>query len=147
MAGGMTVHSVTFRARYAETDAMGVVHHAAYLPWLEVGRVELLRAAGTPYTAIEAAGYLVVLADVAVRYRSPARFDDLVRVDTTLLVAQRRVLRFGYRVCLPENDTLCVEGHTHHIVVARSTMKATQLPVPLLDALTPWVTAENGETR
>lgn len=49
----MMIEESTFRVRYAETDAMGVVHHAAYVPWLEVGRVNLLRAAGAPYTTIE----------------------------------------------------------------------------------------------
>lgn len=141
----MTMHTTIFRARYAETDAMGVVHHAAYLPWLEVGRVDLLRAAGLPYTAIEAAGYLVVLADVHVRYRAPARFDDVVRVETTLLDARRRQLRFGYRVLLDATDTLCVEGQTNHVVVARSTMKATQLPVEMLALITPWLSAAKGE--
>ena len=141
----MSIHRTVFRARYAETDAMGVVHHAAYLPWLEVGRVDLLRAAGLPYTAIEAAGFLVVLADVHVRYRNPARFDDLVRVETRMLTARRRQLRFGYRVLLGADETVCVEGETNHIVVARSTMKATQLPVAMLDVLVPWLDAAEPE--
>jgi len=135
----MTIQRSTFRARYAETDAMGVVHHAAYLPWLEVGRVDLLRAAGVPYTAIEENGFLIVLSDIQVRYRSPARFDDLVTIETRLILLKTRHLSFGYRVLLESTGTQCVEARTDHIVVSRSRMRATQLPADLLAILTPWV--------
>ncbi len=141
MAGSMTIHRSTFRARYAETDAMGVVHHAAYLPWLEVGRVDLLRATGVPYTLIEERGFLIVLSDVQVRYRSPARFDDLVTIETRLILLKTRHLSFGYRVLLESTGTLCVEARTDHIVVSRSSMRATQLPSDLVAILTPWVSA------
>ncbi len=139
----MTIHRSTFRARYAETDAMGVVHHAAYLPWLEVGRVDLLRAAGVPYTSIEERGFLIVLSDIQVRYRSPARFDTLVTVETQLILLKTRHLSFGYRVLLESTGTLCVEARTDHIVVSRTSMRATQLPSDLLAVLSPWVSAAN----
>jgi acyl-CoA thioester hydrolase len=139
----MTIHRSTFRARYAETDAMGVVHHAAYLPWLEVGRVDLLRGTGVPYTSIEARGFLIVLSDLTVRYRSPARFDDLVTIETRLILLKTRQLSFGYRVLLESSGTLCVEARTDHIVVSRTSMRATQLPSDLLSILTPWVSVAN----
>jgi len=135
----MKVQHTTFRARYAETDAMGVVHHAAYLPWLEVGRVNLLREAGMPYTEIEARGFLIVLSDVHVRYRSPARFDDLVTVESTLTQAKRRQVSFGYRVILSESGVVLIEAETHHIVVSRSTMRATQLPDDIIAGMMPWL--------
>jgi acyl-CoA thioester hydrolase len=139
----MTIHRSTFRARYAETDAMGVVHHAAYLPWLEVGRVDLLRAAGVPYTSIEVRGFLIVLSDIQVRYRSPARFDNLVTVETQLILLKTRHLSFGYRVLLESTGTLCVEARTDHIVVSRTSMRASQLPSDLLAVLSPWVSGAN----
>jgi acyl-CoA thioester hydrolase len=139
----MTIHRSTFRARYAETDAMGVVHHAAYLPWLEVGRVDLLRAAGVPYTSIEERGFLIVLSDIHVRYRSPARFDTLVTVETQLILLKTRHLSFGYRVVMESTGTLCVEARTDHIVVSRTSMRASQLPSDLLAVLTPWVSTAN----
>lgn len=139
----MTIHRSTFRARYAETDAMGVVHHAAYLPWLEVGRVDLLRAAGVPYTSIEERGFLIVLSDIQVRYRSPARFDNLVMVETQLILLKTRHLSFGYRVLLESTGTLCVEARTDHIVVSRTSMRATQLSSDLFAVLSPWVSAAN----
>ena len=139
----MTIHRSTFRARYAETDAMGVVHHAAYLPWLEVGRVDLLRAAGVTFTSIEERGFLIVLSDIQVRYRSPARFDNLVTVETQLILLKTRHLSFGYRVLLESTGTLCVEARTDHIVVSRTSMRASQLPSDLLAVLSPWVSGAN----
>ncbi len=68
------------RVRFAETDAMGVVHHAAYLPYLEEARVEYLRSRGHPYDAVRAEGYDFSVLEVAVRYQRPLRFDELVDV-------------------------------------------------------------------
>lgn len=135
----MMIEESTFRVRYAETDAMGVVHHAAYVPWLEVGRVNLLRAAGAPYTTIEARGYLVVLSDLQVRYRWPARFDDEVTVQTQLTQLKSRQLVFSYRVVLTGTTQTLIEATTTHIVVWRATMKPTVFPADLHDILRPWL--------
>lgn len=136
------MHTSTLRVRYAETDAMGVVHHAAYVPWFEVGRVNLLRAAGCPYGDIEARGLLVVLSDLQVRYRSPARFDDEVVIETQLITLKSRQIAFRYRALLAATATILVEGQTNHIVVLRATMKPTVLPVDLSALLQPWLTTE-----
>ncbi len=136
------MHTSTLRVRYAETDAMGVVHHAAYVPWLEVGRVNLLRAAGCPYGNIEARGLLVVLSDLQVRYRSPARFDDEVVIETQLTTLKSRQIAFRYRALLAATATILVEGQTNHIVVLRATMKPTVLPNDLSALLQPWLTTE-----
>jgi acyl-CoA thioester hydrolase len=136
------MHTSSLRVRYAETDAMGVVHHAAYVPWFEVGRVNLLRAAGCPYGDIEARGLLVVLSDLQVRYRSPARFDDEVVIETQLITLKSRQIAFRYRALLAATATILVEGQTNHIVVLRATMKPTVLPVDLSALLQPWLTTE-----
>ena len=136
------MHTSTLRVRYAETDAMGVVHHAAYVPWFEVGRVNLLRAAGCPYGDIEARGLLVVLSDLQVRYRSPARFDDEVVIETQLITLKSRQIAFRYRALLAATATILVEGQTNHIAVLRATMKPTVLPVDLSALLQPWLTTE-----
>ncbi len=136
------MHTSTLRVRYAETDAMGVVHHAAYVPWFEVGRVNLLRAAGCPYGDIEARGLLVVLSDLQVRYRSPARFDDEVVIETQLITLKSRQIAFRYRALLAATATILVEGQTNHIVVLRATMKPTVLPNDLSALLQPWLTTE-----
>ena len=86
---------ITIRARYAETDAIGVVHHASYVIWLEQGRTELLRALGVSYREIESAGFLVVLSDLQVRYHAAARYDDLVLLRATLHGTRSRQLSFA----------------------------------------------------
>lgn len=141
MAGGDMKHSATLRVRYAETDAMGVVHHAAYVPWLEVGRVNLLRAAGCPYGDIEARGLLVVLSDLQVRYRWPARFDDEITVHTTLVALKSRQLAFAYAVVHTHTQQLLVQAQTTHIVVQRAHMRPTTLPTDIVDLLRPWLVA------
>jgi len=84
------------RVRFAETDAMGVVHHAAYLPYLEVARVELLRAAGHPFDEIRATGVELPVAEVAVRYLRPLYFDDEVDVHLRVAHAKGATFELGY---------------------------------------------------
>src|SRR5947209_19510525 len=75
---------ITIRVRYAETDRMGLLHHANYLVYFEQGRTELLRERGKTYRDLEDQGYLLVLVKVEVRYRQPARYDDLLTLRTTV---------------------------------------------------------------
>ncbi|MDA8269566.1 MAG: thioesterase family protein [Actinomycetota bacterium] len=86
------------RARFAETDAMGVVHHASYAAWLEAARVELLRAAGHPYGEVRAAGIDLVVVDLRLHYERPVRFDDDVAVTVWLGAASRAAFELGYVV-------------------------------------------------
>ena len=126
---------ITLRARYAETDAMGVVHHASYVVWLEQGRTELLRAHGTSYREIEAAGFFVVLSELQVRYIAPARYDDLVILRAELDGLRSRQLSFSYRLRLAETGAPLVGARSEHIVVARATGRPTRLPPELLARL------------
>jgi acyl-CoA thioester hydrolase len=75
-------HTVELRVRYQETDAMGVLHHANYLTYFEVGRTELLRACGVRYRELEEQGLLMVVVRIACHYRLPARYDDLLELRT-----------------------------------------------------------------
>ena len=93
---------VRVRARYCECDPMGVVHHAAYIPWLELGRTELLREAGVSYAQIEAAGYYLVVAQLECSYRRPGRYDDLVEVRTRVSGGSRVKITHEYEVALVE---------------------------------------------
>src|SRR5919112_5254975 len=106
---------ITLRARYAETDAMGVVHHASYIIWLEQGRTELLRALGISYREIEAAGFFVVLSDLQVRYHASARYDDLVLLRATLGGVRSRQLSFTYELRLGATGALLVTARSEHI--------------------------------
>lgn len=94
----LTEHQIEFRVRYQETDGQGRVHHANYLTWFEMGRVELLRAAGHSYRELEASGLFLVVVEMNVRYYLPARFDDLVRLKTTTLHAKGARLVHRYEV-------------------------------------------------
>jgi acyl-CoA thioester hydrolase len=84
------------RARFAETDAMGVVHHAAYLPYLEEARVAYLRALGHPYTVMRAEGIDAAVLEVFVAYRRPLRFDDVVTVHLRLGATTAATFQLAY---------------------------------------------------
>jgi acyl-CoA thioester hydrolase len=97
----MTVPSVTeslVRVNYAETDQMGVAYHARYLVWLDVARTEHLRRCGASYRDLETAGLRLAVSEVAVRYRQPARFDDLIRIRCWVRDLASRRVEFGYSV-------------------------------------------------
>lgn len=80
----MREHTTQLRVRYDECDPMGLVHHSRYLQYFEIGRTELLRASGGRYREMEAAGQYVVVARVDCRYRSPARYDDVIDIHTRI---------------------------------------------------------------
>jgi acyl-CoA thioester hydrolase len=99
--------------RYAETDAMGVVHHSSYVVWLEAARVEWLNQIGLPYTRIEAQGLAFSVIEIGLTYRKPARFGDQVEVETWLSEAGSRTIRYQYRIW--NGKELLVEGFTRHL--------------------------------
>ena len=78
-----TTHTTQIVPRYVETDQAGVVHHSVYPVWFEIGRTELLRANGLAYKDLEAAGFLFVVAELHVKYRRPARYDQPLLLETT----------------------------------------------------------------
>jgi acyl-CoA thioester hydrolase len=87
-----------FRVRYAETDQMGVVYHANYLAWCEIGRTEYIRGRGISYAELERRGVMLAVSDLSIRYHAPARYDDLVRVVTTLHDVRSRTITFDYLI-------------------------------------------------
>ena len=135
LSGKGSSTEITIRARYAETDAMGVVHHASYVIWLEQGRTELLRARGVSYREIELAGFFVVLSDLQVRYHAAARYDDLVLLRATLDGTRSRQLSFTYQLRLSTTGALLVTARSEHIVVSRATGRPARLPPELLAVL------------
>ncbi|HWQ09662.1 MAG TPA: thioesterase family protein, partial [Holophaga sp.] len=86
----------TIRVRYAETDAMGIVHHAVYPVWMELGRSDFLRELGQSYAEWEAQGVMMSVGELQVKYRLPAKYDELVEVRTRLAEAGRRKVVFTY---------------------------------------------------
>ena len=111
--------SVEFRVRYGETDQMGVVYHANYLVWCEIGRTELIRTRGMSYAEMEAAGVLLAVADASLRFHAPARYDDLVRVTTTLAEVRSRTVTFDYVITHAESGERLVTARTTLVSVDR----------------------------
>ena len=101
---------IAIRVRYAETDRMGLLHHANYLVYFEQGRTELLRTRGLAYKDLEDQGYLLVLTRVQVRYRRPARYDDLVTLRT--IVQRTSSVKIEHRYELLRGGELLAEGET-----------------------------------
>jgi len=112
-------HATELRVRYAETDRMGVVYYANYLVWCEVGRVELLRSLGRSYAALEADGIGLAVSEANVRYLSPARFDDRVRVETTLTGVRSRAVTFDYLITNAETGARLATARTALVSIDR----------------------------
>jgi acyl-CoA thioester hydrolase len=103
---------VRVRVRFCETDLMGIVHHGSYAAYLEVARVEWLRRRGVAYVSWAERGLHLAVAELSLKYRAPARFDDEIDVECTL--AQRRAasIRFDYRLLRVPDGVLLAEGST-----------------------------------
>ncbi|MDR0535552.1 MAG: acyl-CoA thioesterase [Puniceicoccales bacterium] len=114
----MITCSVEIRVRYSETDAMGVVYHANYLPWFEVARTEMLARIGLPYRQLEADGHLLPVLEASLRYLSPARYDDTLSVTARMDEEPRVRIRIQYEV--RRADVLLATGHTIHAFMNRA---------------------------
>ena len=104
----MLTGELQIRVRYAETDRMGLLHHANYLVYFEQGRTELLRQSGRSYKELEDGGFFLVLAKIEVRYRAPARYDDLLMLRT--IVTRVTPVRIEHRYEVLRGTTLLAEG-------------------------------------
>ncbi len=128
--------SCQVRVRYAETDAMGVVYYANYLAWFEVGRCDLLRQLGSSYRDIEHEDqiYLPVV-EAHCRYKSPAHYDDVIEIKTTLSRPSRVRIRFDYELAHLEDQTVVATGSTLHVATTRAG-KICKLPKRLAGLFT-----------
>ena len=121
------VRFTEFRVRYAETDQMGVVYYANYLVWCEIGRTEFLRSLGRSYADLEREGTLLAVADASLRYHASARYDDLVRVETTLSSVRSRALEFEYLIVNAVTGARLVSARTSLVSLDRNG-RPTPLP-------------------
>ena len=123
----MSDFRIDLRVRFAETDAMGVAHHAAYLPYLETARVEYLRWLGHPYREMrDRDGIEFAVVGVDIHYHAPRRFDDAFTVSCALVERARATFRLAYRVEL--DGRLVLDGRTRHAVLDRETGAPRRLP-------------------
>ena len=121
------------RARFAETDAQGIVHHSVYLVWFEAARVAYLEAFAGGYPALRAQGLESLVLEAHVRYRQPARFDD--RLQVWARVGDVRGARFRFEYAVTRGDELLVDGWTSHACVDARTFRPIRIPASLADAI------------
>ncbi len=118
------------RVRYVETDQMGFVHHSRYFAWLEIGRTDFIRELGTTYRQLEADGLLLAIAEAQIRYHQPARYDDLLRVETRLERVQSRSVTFAYEIFReePAPDTRLASATMKLVALGRNGVPRTLPP-------------------
>ena len=108
----MTVqsHSIPIVPRYAETDKAGVVHHSVYPVWFEMGRTELLRVNGLAYTDLEQSGVLFVVAELFIKYRRPAMYDEKLQLETHCSAVTASKVEHSYKLTRCCDGTILAEG-------------------------------------
>jgi acyl-CoA thioester hydrolase len=111
-AGATQISSIEHRVNYSETDQMGVVYHARYVVWLDMARTEHLRGAGFTYRRMEEEGVFLAVTDLRVRYRQPARYDELIRIRCWVRDLASRRVNFGYAVERAETAALLATAET-----------------------------------
>jgi acyl-CoA thioester hydrolase len=111
------VHKTTYRVIYGDTDTMGIVYHANYLRWFEMGRNELFRSLGMPYAKIEAKGLMLPVSEVKCKYITPAKYDDVLVIETSVNKGFRAGIQFDYRILDEEEIATHTTGYTRHAFV------------------------------
>ncbi|HET6837953.1 MAG TPA: thioesterase family protein [Gemmatimonadales bacterium] len=130
------VSETLVRVNYSETDQMGVVYHARYLVWLDIARCDHLRLAGMTYRELEQSGLRLAVSEVTIRYRQPARYDDLIRIRCWVRELASRRVDFGYAVEHADDARLLATASTS-LLALDSTMALTRLPDPVRKVLHP----------
>ena len=120
--------------RFAETDAQGVAHHAAYLVWFETARVEYLRKFAGGYQALRDTGVEATTSEAHARYIRPVVFDDRLVIHTRC--TEMRGARFKYEYAVERDGELVADGWTRHACVDAQTMRPTRVPAWLVEAIT-----------
>jgi acyl-CoA thioester hydrolase len=140
MTSAKHAHSIEFRVRYAETDQMQVVYHSNYLIWCEMGRTEFIRSLGTPYSELERQNVTLAVVEATIRFHAGARYDNLIRVTTTVSDVRSRTISFEYVITNAETGEKFVTASTKLASLTRDN-KLTTLPDYLRklleDAVTP----------
>ncbi|HKG33308.1 MAG TPA: thioesterase family protein [Gemmatimonadales bacterium] len=131
-----SISETTVRVNYSETDQMGVVYHARYLVWLDVARCEHLRLSGMSYRELEQAGLRLAVSELAIRYRQPARYDDLIRIRCWVREVASRRVDFGYAVEHAKDERLLATASTR-LLALDTGMALARLPEQVRQVLHP----------
>lgn len=130
------ISETTFHVRYAETDSMGVVHHAVYLVWFEEGRSAYIREHGESYADIEKSGYFLAAAELKAKYRRAARYDQKVTVKTWIHDFKSRTLTFGCAIVDGQSEEVMFEA-TLKLICLNAAGEVTRVPEAWLSWLNP----------
>ncbi|MCX8009654.1 MAG: acyl-CoA thioesterase [Ignavibacteria bacterium] len=131
--------SETFiRVRYADTDQMHFTYNGKYFEYFEVGRTELLRQLNLPYSYLESLGYLLPVLECFAKFIAPAKYDDLLRIVTTLIEVPHSIINLKYKIYNDSDGNLITEGYTKHIFMDNNTRKPIRPPKIFLDKVKPY---------
>ena len=125
------ISETTIRVRYAETDAMGIVHHSSYVPWFELGRSDWMREAGMPYSDFVELGFYLTVTEVCARYYHPAQYDELVTILTWIEEVRSRAVTIGYDIRNEAGERLSL-ACTKHVCITHDGVPA-RLPEALYE--------------
>lgn len=131
----MHTHDTQVRVRYAETDQMGFVYYGRYMEYLEVGRVEMMRARGIPYRLVEEKGIWMPVTDVKLKYKAPGSYDELLTIRTYIKTMPRSTLDFEFEI-FKEDKSLCLEASVKLAFFDPVRKRPVRAPQFVLDALT-----------
>lgn len=135
----MLTKTTSVRVRYADTDKMGITYYSKYLEWFEVGRTEMLRDIGFPYTQLEKEGIGLPVLEAYCHYHRAAKYDQLLRIVSTVKTLPRVTIHIDYKIY--DEQVLLVDGYTTHPFIGISG-KPVRAPKSLLDVLQPFFHAE-----
>lgn len=122
----MKITTSTVKVRYGETDQMGVVYHANYFVWFEIGRTEFIEALGFKYAEMEASGVLSPLVDATIQFKNPLRYGETATVHTWVEAYDGLRLTYGYEILTPEGEK-AVTGTTKHVCVKKESFRPISL--------------------
>jgi acyl-CoA thioester hydrolase len=128
--------STDVRVRFAETDAQGVAHNAAYLVWYEVARIDYLARFRGGYRGLQEEGYEALTTESHVRYLVPARFDDVLRIHARCSEIRGARFRYDYAIERLSDGVVVADGWTTHAVIDRATFRPTRFPAWLEQEIT-----------
>jgi acyl-CoA thioester hydrolase len=140
----MICHTSEIRVRYADTDQMKDVYYGKFFEYFEQGRSDFLRSLGLPYGELEAQGYWLPVIEAHAQYRRPARYDDLLSVETRLTEIPGARIRLEYSIVRKGESDVIAEGYTTHAFVSAVTGKPTRSPASFLNVINKAFTPEKA---
>ncbi len=140
----MLKNVATIRVRYADTDAMGIVYNGRYLEYFEVGRTELLRVHGLPYSVVEKNGYQLPLLQACVKFKNAAFYDDLIEIEAVVKELFVPKIHIDYVLRRKGSEEIIATGYTEHVFVKKETMKAVRPPQFYIEKLKPFFTTQSN---